>query len=71
MCSKCVILVLIDTWWNVNTKEQTSFTIKKEVLIDTWWNVNNEWEQIITAMHWSFNRYMVECELQSQCVFIF
>ena len=51
MCSKCVILVLIDTWWNVNTKEQTSFTIKKEVLIDTWWNVNNEWEQIITAMH--------------------
>ena len=35
-----ILLVLIDTWWNVNeagkkTNEEIAF-----VLIDTWWNVN-------------------------------
>ena len=34
------IIVLIDTWWNVNsdTIEPNIFAIF--VLIDTWWNVN-------------------------------
>ena len=36
-----IVLVLIDTWWNVNA-DDVSFVIRKEgVLIDTWWNVNS------------------------------
>ena len=34
------VLVLIDTWWNVNTREYGYLTIDYIVLIDTWWNVN-------------------------------
>ena len=34
------IIVLIDTWWNVNTFEFLAFTSCICVLIDTWWNVN-------------------------------
>ena len=35
-----IVLVLIDTWWNVNDGI-TSYTINNgNVLIDTWWNVN-------------------------------
>ena len=33
-------VVLIDTWWNVNSASVFSVTIKVMVLIDTWWNVN-------------------------------
>ena len=36
-----IVLVLIDTWWNVNA-DDVSFVIRKEgVLIDTWLNVNS------------------------------
>ena len=55
-------IVLIDTWWNVNSEtiEPNIFAIF--VLIDTWWNVNNPVE-LCNYHHPSFNRYMVECEL--------
>ena len=33
-------LVLIATWWNVNTMQQMEQIAKGMVLIDTWWNVN-------------------------------
>ena len=33
-------LVLIDTWWNVNTQLHSFLTLHPQVLIDTWWNVN-------------------------------
>ena len=33
-------LVLIDTWWNVNTNKLGAGTEEVVVLIDTWWNVN-------------------------------
>ena len=33
-------LVLIDTWWNVNTAVTYSDGYFGKVLIDTWWNVN-------------------------------
>ena len=36
------ILVLIDTWWNVNKKLDEVFRLSSPVLIDTWWNVNKE-----------------------------
>ena len=33
-------LVLIDTWWNVNTRSRYTLKYSYNVLIDTWWNVN-------------------------------
>ena len=33
-------MVLIDTWWNVNTNKLGAGVDAVEVLIDTWWNVN-------------------------------
>ena len=35
-----LVVVLIDTWWNVNETGKKKEEDKKEVLIDTWWNVN-------------------------------
>ena len=36
------IIVLIDTWWNVNATGTDSNKNLSAVLIDTWWNVNAE-----------------------------
>ena len=55
------ILVLIDTWWNVNKVKAKVFEEGKPVLIDTWWNVNKQYEHDY-GYYSSFNRYMVECE---------
>ena len=38
--SGSVVLVLIDTWWNVNVIAPTGISSTDKVLIDTWWNVN-------------------------------
>ena len=35
-----IVLVLIDTWWNVNPYTSNENAIGWSVLIDTWWNVN-------------------------------
>ena len=35
------IVVLIDTWWNVNMLMVTRTKAVLPVLIDTWWNVND------------------------------
>ena len=35
------LVVLIDTWWNVNKIKAKVFEEGKAVLIDTWWNVND------------------------------
>ena len=34
------MLVLIDTWWNVNKYKGKLSNGRAVVLIDTWWNVN-------------------------------
>ena len=34
------VIVLIDTWWNVNPEKWTDVKLSSIVLIDTWWNVN-------------------------------
>ena len=34
------MLVLIDTWWNVNPAYYSYRYKEALVLIDTWWNVN-------------------------------
>ena len=56
------VLVLIDTWWNVNL-DIAKFEEKcKTVLIDTWWNVNILRVSYSDTREFGFNRYMVECE---------
>ena len=34
------VVVLIDTWWNVNKTLDDVYQLEYWVLIDTWWNVN-------------------------------
>ena len=41
-----IVLVLIDTWWNVNKYEKFSLQTATRVLIDTWWNVNINWQEL-------------------------
>ena len=55
-------MVLIDTWWNVNSKCFASFSGAVDVLIDTWWNVNKTTDTKNCRWCKCFNRYMVECE---------
>ena len=56
------IVVLIDTWWNVNYFFEINGIGGHAVLIDTWWNVNRD--VVLSFENWEqrFNRYMVECE---------
>ena len=58
------IIVLIDTWWNVNNFMQVFNAYTSQVLIDTWWNVNINFSGKMAQMTTGFNRYMVECELK-------
>ena len=58
-----IVLVLIDTWWNVNAVNAIPSNISLLVLIDTWWNVNRDMIRIVFDAETCFNRYMVECEL--------
>ena len=36
------LVVLIDTWWNVNNQVVCASSAGSMVLIDTWWNVNRK-----------------------------
>ena len=54
-------LVLIDTWWNVNSVYPYCNKYRPLVLIDTWWNVNCNAQRSVPCRY-GFNRYMVECE---------
>ena len=40
------------------------------VLIDTWWNVNLYQNGTMRIKQTSFNRYMVECELSYNLIFL-
>ena len=40
-----LLIVLIDTWWNVNIRAPLQFNNSRKVLIDTWWNVNMDSKQ--------------------------
>ena len=70
LSSSVLILVLIDTWWNVNYYGKISITSAYKVLIDTWWNVNLD-ETYHYSDRFSFNRYMVECELHKSYMKIY
>ena len=63
-----IVLVLIDTWWNVNLFPALLPLASVLVLIDTWWNVNHTWDEL-QAKEVCFNRYMVECECVSSSDF--
>ena len=56
------LIVLIDTWWNVNYVLYIRHSHTPLVLIDTWWNVNTSSNTKIVTSCLGFNRYMVECE---------
>ncbi len=43
-------LVLIDTWWNVNSSYKQSLKGGNFVLIDTWWNVNKTFAKIFDEL---------------------
>ena len=58
-------LVLIDTWWNVNSEFTSWEGWHKKVLIDTWWNVNYLSLHTVCPTRIRFNRYMVECEFRN------
>ena len=58
-------MVLIDTWWNVNTYSIIKLGCSDWVLIDTWWNVNYAAGNVSIVKAPCFNRYMVECEFLS------
>ena len=42
-----MLLVLIDTWWNVNVFPANLSDTMHIVLIDTWWNVNPSTVEVI------------------------
>ena len=57
-----IVLVLIDTWWNVNAAFTTVSHTPFKVLIDTWWNVNlevvlfpNAMEAVLIDTWWNVN----------------
>ena len=57
------ILVLIDTWWNVNAVKSIlnlhSVNRFNRYMVECESN-KSSWKSVVW---WSFNRYMVECEL--------
>ena len=58
-----IVLVLIDTWWNVNVNPTLDHLLPHKVLIDTWWNVNNipfslffDFCRVLIDTWWNVNR---------------
>ena len=57
-----MILVLIETYWNVNTKGGDKMETLKTVLIETYWNVNPGIISGTTKWETSLNRNILECK---------
>ena len=60
-------IVLIDTWWNVNSYILQSSSAHCPVLIDTWWNVNSfiriqcqMWLMVLIDTWWNVNYFAWE-----------
>ena len=58
------VTVLIDTWWNVNSKCAKISINARFGLIDTWWNVNNNFRKnsqiqraVLIDTWWNVNYY--------------
>ena len=65
------MLVLIDTWWNVNTNINLgNVNSGISVLIDTWWNVNKTFAKIFEELKgvlidtwWNVNLHIARMRL--------
>ena len=69
-------MVLIDTWWNVNTNKLGAGVDAVEVLIDTWWNVNNfgylskpRSNSVLIDTWWNVNVYVLSVASTSLLAF--
>ena len=65
------VLVLIDTWWNVNEWLTAYNEHSASVLIDTWWNVNINVEEppewlvaVLIDTWWNVNEKSQICSVQ-------
>ena len=65
------MLVLIDTWWNVNILTPQSFGEEQLVLIDTWWNVNTnklgagvDAVEVLIDTWWNVNIYNYDSNIK-------
>ena len=70
------MLVLIDTWWNVNVGRIAEFYGADGVLIDTWWNVNflsymESVQNVLVLIDtwWNVNRYNTKYTILSSFQF--
>ena len=55
-------LVLISTYWNVNSFYRSIIGEEEDVLISTYWNVNFDYDVQITQIQHSFNLNLLECK---------
>ena len=56
------LLVLIETYWNVNVEEMFVFRKHILVLIETYWNVNKPLTVTGLALALGLNRNILECK---------
>ena len=55
-------LVLIETYWNVNSATTGNKYVYQNVLIETYWNVNEFDEKNCVDLSMSINRNILECK---------
>ena len=58
----CSSIVLIETYWNVNSSTLMNGTIMDFVLIETYWNVNSSVGSLNAVRRASLNRNILECK---------
>ena len=56
------VLVLIDTWWNVNQEKQAIITMMEQRFNRYMVECESVWLRFRDIIGRCFNRYMVECE---------
>ena len=63
MIRKCVI-ILIETYWNVNSSSQNTNDRLRHILIETYWNLNKSIDQlkgyglrILIETYWNVNQF--------------
>ena len=57
-----LVIVLIETYWNVNPLKKENENSPLFVLIETYWNVNKEYVKMQTIQELSLNRNILECK---------
>ena len=62
------ILVLIETYWNVNVELNKSPGISVIVLIETYWNVNQNSLSLLNPKRLRINRNILECKFYNRTI---